>query len=171
MEFGNFCQGELCNLLYYLIPFLFTYALLFLSIEVSGIFGAGRKNLKSLIALAISFFAMLYKGYVEFVYGLTPYIAYILIIIFVILLIKTLVVDKLVSGKGKVSEKEKILLLVFLFLGITTFSYLFPNSLSLPFLSSQDIIFLAALILVVLILYLGYGHTIEREQSQRREHD
>jgi len=168
MEFGNFCQGELCNLLYYLIPFLFTYALLFLSIEVSGIFGAGRKNLKSLIALAISFFAMLYKGYVEFVYGLTPYIAYILIIIFVILLIKTLVVDKLVSGKGKVSEKEKILLLVFLFLGITTFSYLFPNTLSLPFLSSQDIIFLAALILVVLILYLGYGHTIEREQSPQR---
>lgn len=171
MEFGNFCQGELCNLLYYLIPFLFTYALLFLSIEVSGIFGGGRKNLKSLIALAISFFAMLYKGYVEFVYSLTPYIAYILIIIFVILLIKTLVVDKLVSGKGKVSEKEKILLLVFLFLGIITFSYLFPNTLSLPFLSSQDIIFLAALILVVLILYLGYGHTIEREQSQRREHD
>ena len=168
MEFGNFCQGELCNLLYYLIPFLFTYALLFLSIEVSGIFGAGRKNLKSLIALAISFFAMLYKGYVEFVYGLTPYIAYILIIIFVILLVKTLVVDKLVSGKGKVSEKEKILLLVFLFLGITTFSYLFPNTLSLPFLSSQDIIFLAALILVVLILYLGYGHTIEREQSPQR---
>ena len=168
MEFGNFCQGELCNLLYYLIPFLFTYALLFLSIEVSGIFGAGRKNLKSLIALAISFFAMLYKGYVEFVYGLTPYIAYILIIIFVILLIKTLVVDKLVSGKGKVSEKEKILLLVFLFLGITTFSYLFPNSLSLPFLSSQDIIFLAALILVVLILYLGYGQEIEREQSPQR---
>ena len=165
MEFGNFCQGELCNLLYYLIPFLFTYALLFLSIEVSGIFGAGRKNLKSLIALAISFFAMLYKGYVEFVYSLTPYIAYILIIIFVILLVKTLVVDKLVSGKGKVSEKEKILLLVFLFLGIITFSYLFPNTLSLPFLSSQDIIFLAALILVVLILYLGYGQEIERKQS------
>ncbi len=166
MIFDNICTGSLCSILYYLIPFLFTYALVFLSIEVSGIFGSGKRNLKSLIALALSFFALLYKGYIEFVYSLAPYIAYILIIVFIILLIKTLLVDKLVSGKEKVSEKEKILLLVFLFLGITTFSYLFPERLALPFFSSNDILFLIALVLVVLIIYLGYGRTIDTGRSE-----
>lgn len=136
--------------LYYLIPFIFTFALVFGVLTISNIF-KGQKNVNAMIALAVSLFAIIYPSYLIILYEWLPYLCIFFIVIFVILILKNL----FVKGGNQPQQSWPILItIVVLFL---VFMFVYP-SIPLPnssLISSQDLLLLIGVAFVVIILIIG----------------
>ena len=134
--------------MYYLVPFIFSFALIYGILSISNIFN--KKNVNILLALTISFFAILYEGYIKLIYEFLPILAGIFIVLFVVILIRNLFITK---SAGNTIETLVIIGLMFLvFLSIY-------NRIPLPsgsIISSKDVLLVIGLALVGLIILVGY---------------
>lgn len=135
---------------YYLIPFIFTFALVFGVLVISNVFQK-QKNVNAILALAIALFSIVYPPYIELLYIWLPYLCIIFLALFIILIFKNLFIKE---GKELETTWPMLITIVILFL---VFMFISP-SIPLPnssLVSNQDIMLLIGVAFVVIILIVG----------------
>lgn len=145
-----FSGSVFSSYLYYLIPFIFTFALVFGVLVISNIF-KGQKNVNAMIALAVALFAIIYPPYIDILYVWLPYLCILFIAIFLVLMLKNLFVKE---GKKPEQSWPMLVTIAVLFL---VFMFISP-SIPLPsssLISSQDILLIIGLAFIVVILIFG----------------
>ncbi len=147
-----FSGSAFSGYLYYLIPFIFTFALVFGVLTISKVF-KDQKNVNAILALAIALFAVIYPPYITLLYEWLPYLCIIFIVIFVVLMLKNLFVGE--KGKKELEPTWPMLIAIAVLFLVFMTVY---QSIPLPsgsFISSQDILLIVGIAFVVLILSVG----------------
>ena len=140
----------------YLLPWLFSFALVYGTIHISGIF-KDEKKIEIIISLAISLFAIFNQQTLEFVQTVMPFGVIGAFGVFGLLFLKT-VADKL-KGDGKTDYTLLMVLLLFTAVGLTsaTTMNMIPN-LGLDRSSIMFILSLGAVVAMIWVAYnLGFG--------------
>ncbi|RLJ01570.1 MAG: hypothetical protein DRP10_03780 [Candidatus Aenigmatarchaeota archaeon] len=141
-------SGPFSIYFYYLIPFIFTFSLVFGVLTISNIFNK-QKNVNVMIALAISLFATISEEYVSILYSWLPYLCVLFIVIFFVVMLKNIFIKKDSEQNWPI-----LITIAILFLVLMT---IYP-SIPLPsgsFISSQDVLLVIGITFVVLILIVG----------------
>ena len=137
--------------IYYIIPLVFTFALVFGVLSISKIFN--KKEVNVLIALSMALFSLISEIYVKLLYAWLPYLSILFIILFVFVLLKNLLIEKK-NGTKSAANWEMLITIAILFLVFMTVY----QSIPLPsgsMISSDDILLLAGIVFVVLNLSVG----------------
>jgi len=137
--------------IYYIIPLVFTFALVFGVLSISKIFN--KKEVNVLIALSMALFSLISEIYVKLLYAWLPYLSILFIILFVFVLLKNLLIEKK-NGTKSAANWEMLITIAILFLVFMTVY----RSIPLPsgsMISSDDILLIAGIVFVVLILSVG----------------
>ncbi len=137
--------------IYYIIPLVFTFALVFGVLSISKIFN--KKEVNVLIALSMALFSLISEIYVKLLYAWLPYLSILFIILFVFVLLKNLLIEKK-NGTKSAANWEMLITIAILFLVFMTVyrSILLPSG---SMISSDDILLIAGIVFVVLILSVG----------------
>jgi len=142
----------------FIITFLFTFAIVFGSLELTNIFKKNSVNM--IIALVIAIFASSYTPFTKTLYSYLPYITWIFIIVFILAFIRKalgLGKEKKHDDSGRDHVKwiviAGILLIIFLTVGI----YYIPNNSIVDQLGGRDNIFIIiGLAFLGLMAYSAY---------------
>ncbi|MCK4730278.1 MAG: hypothetical protein KAT28_03075 [Candidatus Aenigmarchaeota archaeon] len=146
-----FSSGMLSGYIYYIIPLIFTFALVFGVLSISRIFN--KKEVNVLIALSMAMFSLISEAYVTLLYSWLPYLCILFIILFVFVLLKNLLFEEK-DGTKSAATWEMLIAIGILFL---VFMSVY-QSIPLPsgsMISSDDILLIAGIVFVVLILSVG----------------
>ena len=146
-----FSSWMLSEYIYYIIPLVFTFALVFGVLSISKIFN--KKEVNVLIALSMALFSLISEIYVKLLYAWLPYLSILFIILFVFVLLKNLLIEKK-NGTKSAANWEMLITIAILFLVFMTVY----RSIPLPsgsMISSDDILLIAGIVFVVLILSVG----------------
>ena len=137
-----------------LIPFLFVFAIVYGSLELSKVFK--NKGVNGVISIVVALFTMINPGVSAFIYGVMPYAIALFVVVFFIGFIRGLFSDK----KGDKDYTLPViivgLILIFLASQRETISRWMP---SLSFLSSDNFVVVMVLFLIAIILYATYKKT------------
>ncbi len=145
-----FSSGALSGYIYYIIPFIFTFALVFGVLSISKIFN--KKEVNTLIALSMAMFSLISEAYVTLLYSWLPYLCILFIILFVFVLLKNLLFEE--KDNKSAATWEMLIAISILFLVFMTVY----QSIPLPsgsMISSDDILLITGIVFVVLILSVG----------------
>ena len=141
----------LSGYIYYIIPFIFTFALVFGVLSISKIFN--KKEVNVLIAMSMALFSLISEAYVKLLYVWLPYLCILFIILFVFVLLKNLLLEKRDKTKPS-ADWQMLITIAILFLVFMTVY----QSIPLPsgsLISSDDILLIVGIVFVVLILSVG----------------
>lgn len=130
-----------------LLPFFLVLALVYGSLEVSGIFK--NKGVKGVIAIVLAFFAVSSPPVVAFINEIMPYIAVFFIVVFLAGFLSSFF-----KGKGDGKERDWILIVIILALGLIFLTG--QDSFSIFTLQDQNFIAMAVLLVIVLLFYGVY---------------
>ena len=137
--------------------FLFIFALIYALLIYSRLF-AGTKNAAALISLVIAFFSVMYSPLVEFLQGIIPIAALLLVFLFFIVLVKRLVIE----GEAK---KDAVPIAAILAAFLIIVGVMWDRiGFAIPGLSSENMLWIVGIIIIVLILLVAYSHSGEEKK-------
>ncbi len=138
------------NVLPFVGAFLFVFAIVFGLLNVVKILGEQRK-VNAIIALIFAAFSVVYAPFVTALQGILPIAAIILVILFFILFLK-----KMFEGGGAMDAWPIAVSLIFALLLLGIF---WDNiGFSVPGLSSDNVLWIIGIIIVIMIFYVAYQH-------------
>ncbi|RLJ00085.1 MAG: hypothetical protein DRP06_02495 [Candidatus Aenigmatarchaeota archaeon] len=146
-----FSSGMLSGYIYYIIPLIFTFALVFGVLSISKIFD--KKEVNGLIAISMALFSLISEAYVALLYSWLPYLCILFIVLFVFVLLKNLLLEKNNQNKSAATWEMLIAIGILFLVFMTVY-----QSIPLPsgsMISSDDILLITGLVFVVLILSVG----------------
>lgn len=135
----------------FLIPFLFSLAVIFGILEVTRIFGRNRA-VNFIVSFTLSFFAIIYPGFVDFMWANFGLVAIFFIAMFFITFVfKTL-------GIGSKNSKDSILINGAILFVLLSLSYTYAESFpSVPLIGTgQNLILLVSVVLILSIFWAAY---------------
>lgn len=133
----------------FLIPFLFSLAVIFGVLEVTRLF---RKPVNFIVSFALSFFAIIYPGFVDFMWANFGLFAIFFIAMFFIVFVSK------VFGMGGKKSQDSVIINGVILLVLLSVSYLYIDSFpSVPFLGAgQNLILLVSVVLIISIFWAAY---------------
>jgi hypothetical protein len=132
-----------------MLPFFFVLAIVYGSLEVSGVFR--NRGVKGIVAVVVAFFSISSPAVVGFVNFLLPYAAMFFIAFFFLGLLFSFFRGK---GEGKKDGGNFALLAVILALALIFLSN--QENLRIISLGDRNFVGMAALLVIVLVLYSAY---------------
>ncbi len=153
--------------LYYLIPFIFTFALVFGVLAISNAF-KNQKNVNAMIAIAIALFATIYPPYTKILYNWLPYLCILFIVIFVISMLKDLFVKSEKSQDKSENSQQSWPVLITIAILFLVFMFIYP-SIPLPnssLISSQDILLIIGLAFIAIIMIVGSKVKLDTSENK-----
>jgi hypothetical protein len=156
---------------YYLIPFIFVFAIVFGALRLAGIFDQRvpdprdpkgekvrlitplGKKVDAVIALALSLFAVYNPQTLAFIWSQLGNIAIFFIVVFMIAFVM-----EIFGVRGKKDAQDKLIILLAIIFILFSVTYLYSNLIpSLPFIgSSQDVLLLIFVVMIIVIFWLAY---------------
>ncbi len=130
------------------IPFFFILAVVYGSLEVSNVFK--KSSVKGLISLAIAAVTLTSEAVTDFVYDILPYAAILFVIFFVLGFILNVF-----KGEDKKVDFSLVAVIAALVLVFVSSQQDFVESY-VPWLSSENSVFIVAAILLLMIFYAAY---------------
>ena len=133
----------------FFIPFLFSLAVIFGVLEVTRLF---RKPVNFIISFTLSFFAMIYPGFVDFMWANFGLFAIFFIAMFFIVFVSK------VFGMGGKKSQDSVIINGVILLILLSVSYLYIDSFpSVPFIGAgQNLILLVSVVLIISIFWAAY---------------
>ena len=133
----------------FFIPFLFSLAVIFGVLEVTRLF---RKPVNFIISFTLSFFAMIYPGFVDFMLANFGLFAIFFIAMFFIVFVSK------VFGMGGKKSQDSVIINGVILLILLSVSYLYIDSFpSVPFIGAgQNLILLVSVVLIISIFWAAY---------------
>lgn len=162
MAFGLFGSG-FSGYLYYAVPFIFTFALVFGVLTLSKIFEK-QKNVNALLAAAIALFATMSSQYITLLYEWLPYLSILFLVIFVLVILKNIFFDK---SKEKISGPMIVAVLI-IFL---VFLAVYPE-IPLPhgnMISEGDVLMIIGIVFVAILIFLGFKLNIPETTKSSKD--
>ena len=131
----------------FILPFFFVLAIVYGSLEVSGIFG--NRGVKVIISLVIAFFSALTPFVSELVIFVIPYAAVFFIAFFFLGFVLSFF-----KGKGGKGEKDYSMLLVILALLLIFLSS--GENFGIFSLEDENFVGMVVLLVIALVIFAGY---------------
>jgi hypothetical protein len=141
-----------------LIPFLFIFAITYGALEVSGYFQ--NKAVKAIIALCISFFAIMNSEVTGFINQILPYAAIFFVIVFFIGFITKPFRKK--AGQPGAPHGDPVLILIIVGLAMLILAQLASPSSPLynytqgTLLGNESVVWIAGLVMVLALFYYAF---------------
>jgi uncharacterized membrane protein len=142
----------MADLMTFAIPFILIFAVAYGGLEVAGVMKNKRVN--ALIAIAVAFFAISSDMVVGIISAILPYVAILFIVVFII----GFLLSPLRSGEEKKKDPTliaMIAILAFVFLAGQGQEWLTSYLPSLA-ISSENFLYMAGLVFVIVLLYAAY---------------
>ena len=141
-------EGEMLPLV---TSFLFVFALIYALLIYSRLFHES-KNAAALVSVVIAFFSVMYSPLVTFLQSIIPIAALILVILFFLVLIKRLLIEREVT-------KDALPVVVILAVSLLLVGVLWNEiAITIPGLSSENMLWLIGIIIIALIFFAVYSH-------------
>jgi len=141
-------EGEMLTLV---TSFLFVFALIYALLIYSRLFHES-KNAAALVSVVIAFFSVMYSPLVTFLQSIIPIAALILVILFFLVLIKRLLIEREVT-------KDALPVVVILAVSLLLVGVLWNEiAITIPGLSSENMLWLIGIIIIALIFFAVYSH-------------
>lgn len=141
--------------------FLFVFALIYALLIYSKLF-TESKNAAAVLSIVIAFFSVMYSPLVVFLQSIIPIAALILVFLFFLVLIKRLVIEK--EGVKDALPIVVILAIFLLLVGVLWNEI----ALTIPGLSSENLLWIIGIIIIILIFFAAYSHK-PREEPQPQQ--
>ncbi|MFH0929428.1 MAG: hypothetical protein V1818_03675 [Candidatus Aenigmatarchaeota archaeon] len=134
----------------FLVPFLFSLAVIFGILEVTRIFR--NKAVNFIVSFALSFFALAYPGFMAFMWANFGLVAMFFIAMFFMLFILK------VFGMGGKSSQDSVIINGAILFVLLSLSYLYVDSFpSVPIIGEgQNLILLISVVLIISIFWAAY---------------
>lgn len=147
----------------HMIPFLFVLAVVYGALDYSNVFK--KNSVKSLVSLAIAFFALTSQFVIDFIYGILPYAVILFVIVFFLAFIA-----RLVGGKGKERKIDwslAMIVIILFLIFLASYGEDIVTSL-LPSMPVENFMYAVGLILILLIFYAVYKNWGGEETQQQQ---
>ena len=143
-----FLESELLPLV---TSFLFVFALVYALLVYSKLFPESR-NAAALISLVIAFFAVMYSPFVSYMQSFLPLVALLLVLLFFIVLVKRLLIEK-------AEIKDAWPAVVMLAAVLLVVGLLWDKiALSVPGITSENLLWIIGIFIIILIFIAVYKH-------------
>ena len=147
----------------HIIPFLFVLAVVYGALDYSNVFK--KNSVKSLVSLAIAFFALTSQFVIDFIYGILPYAVVLFVVVFFLAFIARLFKGK--GGERKIDWSLAMIVIILFLIFLASYG----QDLVITFLPSvpvTEFMYAVGFVLILLIFYAVYKNW-GGEEGQRQQ--